>query len=182
MLLAVLITHSLFAERIIMPVALLLQTVPKLAIAPLFLIWFGYGILPKVIMTALMCLFPVLLNTAAGLRSVDRRIVELLQVLKATRWQILTKVRFPTAIPQLFVGLKISVTMAVIGAIVGEWIGSSSGLGHLILAANSQLDTVLVFATLAAITFVGTSLYYLVYLIERWFLGSRDSLDTSGQI
>jgi len=181
-LLAVFVTHSRVAERVIMPLALLLQTTPKLAIAPLFLIWFGYGLMPKVIMTILMCVFPVLINTAAGLRSVDGRIIEYLNILKATRWQILTKVRFPTALPQLFVGLKISMTLAVIGAIVGEWVGASAGLGHLILAANSQLDTVLVFAAVTAITLLGTAMYFIVYLIEHWCIDWQDSIDASGQV
>lgn len=181
-LLAVLTTHSRLAERIIMPLALLLQTTPKLAIAPLFLIWFGYGLLPKVIMTTLMCLFPVLINTAAGLRAVDGRIIEFLNILKATRWQILTKVRFPNAIPHLFVGLKISITLAVIGAIVGEWVGAAAGLGNLILSANSQLDTVLVFAAVTAITLLGTAMYFLVYFVERWFVDRQDTIDISGQV
>jgi ABC-type nitrate/sulfonate/bicarbonate transport system permease component len=181
-LLAVLITHNRFAERVVMPLALLLQTTPKLAIAPLFLIWFGYGMLPKVIMTILMCVFPVLINTAAGLRSVDSRIIELLSILKATRWQILTKVRFPTALPHFFVGLKISITLAVIGAIVGEWVGASAGLGHLILAANSQLDTVLVFAAVTAITLLGMVMYFVVYIVEHWCIHWQDSIDASGQV
>jgi NitT/TauT family transport system permease protein len=179
---AISITHSKLAEKVIMPLALLLQTTPKLAIAPLFLIWFGYGMLPKVIMTILMCMFPVLINTAAGLRSVDSRIIEYLNILKATRWQILTKVRFPSAIPHLFVGLKISTTLAVIGAIVGEWVGASSGLGHLILSANSQLDTVLVFAAVMAVTLLGSAMYFIVYFVETWYVDWQGAIDTSGQV
>lgn len=179
---AILITHSRFAERVIMPLALLSQTMPKLAIAPLFLIWFGYGMAPKIIMTILMCMFPVMINAAAGLKSVDVRIIEYLNVLKATRWQVLMKVRLPSSLPHLFVGLKISMTLAVIGAIVGEWVGASSGLGYLILSANSQLDTVLVFVAISLITILGTVMYFIVFLIEYLCVDERDSIDASGQV
>lgn len=167
---AAMIIYSRLVEQIVMPVALFFQTTPKLAVAPLFLIWFGYGILPKVLVAVLMCVFPVLISSVSGLRSTDKRLLELMFVLRASWWQVFWKARFPGALPHLFAGLKVAITLSVIGAIVGEWVGSSAGLGHLILAANSQLDTELVFASVATLAIMGSLLYLLVQKVEEFWL------------
>ena len=179
---AVAVIHLGFLERIVLPFAVFFQTIPKLAIAPLFLVWLGYGILPKIVVVVLMSVFPVLINSVSGLRSVDPRLFDLMNSLRATKWQVLWKVRLPTALPNIFAGLKISITLSVIGAVVGEWVGASAGLGFLILSANSQLNTVLLFAALATLSIIGILLFGILYAIERSVLYWHESIQTAGVI
>lgn len=157
-------------ERIVLPPAILTQVIPKLAIAPLLVVWFGVGLAPKVVITALMGVFPVLINAVAGLKLVDRNWLQLMHSLSANKWTVFTKVRLPNAIPHLFVGLKVGITLSVVGAIVGEWMGSSAGLGHQILMANSQLNTPLMFAALFLLSLLGIGLFALFSLLEAWLL------------
>ena len=178
--LAIVMIHSRTLERAIMPVAVFLQTTPKLAVAPLFLIWFGYGILPKIVVVVLMTLFPVLISAMSGLRSADARLLELMTTLNASKSQVLWKIRFPGAMPHLFAGLKVAITFSVIGAIVGEWVGASAGLGHLILSANSQLDTELAFAAIFVLSLMGTALFLVVQQLEKRVLVWHDSIQTAG--
>lgn len=121
---------------IIMPLLLIAQIVPKVAIAPILLIWCGYGALPKVLIALLVAFFPIVVNTAQGLASVERELLELAQSLEATRWQVFWKFRVPTALPDLFSGMKIAITLAVIGAVIGEFVGGNRGLGYLIIIAT----------------------------------------------
>jgi NitT/TauT family transport system permease protein len=164
--LAVLIVFSPVLERIVMPGAVLTQIVPKLAVAPLFVVWFGTGIEPKLAITALMTVFPVLLNCVAGLISVDRRWIELFDSVCASRWQLFLKVQLPNSSPYVFAGLKLGMTLAVVGAIVGEWMGADHGLGNEILIANSQLHTDLVFASLVVLSVIGLALFGIIAVIE----------------
>jgi NitT/TauT family transport system permease protein len=177
LLLAIGILFSRVIERVVYPPAIVTQIVPKLAIAPLFVVWFGVGLQPKVLITALMCLFPVLINAAIGLRAVDQRILDLMHSLSASRWQIFVKVQFPNAAAYIFAGLKIGITMAVVGAIVGEWMGSDHGLGHQILMANSQLRTDLLFAALVMLSLLGVGLFGLMLAIERLLLPRHKQVD-----
>lgn len=162
----------------IMPLLLISQLVPKVAIAPILLIWFGYGIFPKIFIAFLIAFFPIVVNTASGLASVERPMLDLARSLEATRWQIFWKFRIPVALPEMFSGMKIAITLAVIGAIIGEFVGGSSGLGYLILLANSELDTPLAFGALMLLSVGGIGLYAAVELVERlaipWNKASTD--------
>ncbi len=164
--LAVLVVFSRILERIVMPAAVLTQIVPKLAVAPLFVVWFGTGMAPKLAITALMTVFPVLLNCVAGLITVDRRWLELFESVCASRWQLFVKVQLPNSSPYVFAGLKVGMTLAVVGAIVGEWMGADHGLGNQILIANSQLHTDLAFASLVLLSAIGLVLFGIIALIE----------------
>jgi NitT/TauT family transport system permease protein len=163
---------------VIMPILLISQLVPKVAIAPLLLIWFGYGLTPKVFIAFLIAFFPIVVNTASGLAAVDKPLLDLARSLEATRFQIFRKLRLPTALPELFSGMKIAMTLAVIGAIIGEFVGGSSGLGYLIIVANSELNTPLAFASLLLLSAGGIALYALVEAAERIFVPwSRPAAD-----
>ena len=152
---------------VVMPLLLIAQIVPKVAIAPILLIWFGYGLLPKVIIAFLVALFPIVVNVASGLAAVERELLDLGHSLEATRWQIFWKFRMPTALPELFSGMKIAITLAVIGAVIGEFVGGNRGLGYLILVANQDLDTPLAFAALLVLSVAGILLYGMIELAER---------------
>ena len=164
------IAYSRLVERIIYPAIVVTQTVPKLALAPLFIIWFGVGLTPKVAVTALICLFPVLINTVTGIKSVDPRLRQLFASVSASRWQIFRMVELPTSLPNIFGGLQVGITLAVVGALVGEWVGSSEGLGYQILQANSQLRTADTFAGLVLVTLMGIVLFVIIRAIERYAL------------
>jgi NitT/TauT family transport system permease protein len=155
------------AERIFYPLIIASQTIPKIAIAPLFLIWLGTGIEPKVAITAIVCFFPTVVNTVQGLRSVDPNALDLLRLVAASRWQVFSKLQFPSALPYFFAGLKISIALAVIGAVIGEWVGASQGLGYLVMYGSQTLRTDLMFAALVFIALLGMALYLVVVLIER---------------
>lgn len=152
---------------VLMPILLIAQLVPKVAIAPILLVWFGYGVAPKIVIAFLVAFFPIVVNTANGLMAVERELLDLGRSLEASRWQIFWKFRMPSALPELFSGMKIAITLAVIGAIIGEFVGGDRGLGYLIIIANQELDTPLAFAALVVISIGGIVLYAAVELLER---------------
>jgi NitT/TauT family transport system permease protein len=152
---------------------------PKLALAPLFVIWFGLGILPKALIAALIAFFPLFENTLTGLREVDAEAVELFRMLGASRWQFFVKLRLPHAVPYLFAGLRVAIVLSVVGAVVGEYIGASKGLGALIIASQGMMDTALMFAVFVLLTALGMVLYHLVGLCERWVLARRSRIESS---
>lgn len=166
--LALLMFHFPVLEKSFFPIVIGSQTIPVFAIAPLLVLWFGYGLSSKVVMAALIVFFPIVVNTLDGLKGADPDEVNLLRILRANRWQILWKVRVPSALPFVFSGCKIGISVSTIGAIIGEWVGSKEGLGYLMLHANAQLQISLIFASLLYLTFVGVGLFYLVVLMERW--------------
>jgi putative hydroxymethylpyrimidine transport system permease protein len=157
-------------EKTFYPIVIGSQTIPVFAIAPLLVLWFGYGLPSKVVMAALIVFFPIVVNTLDGLKGADSDEVNLLRILKANRWQILWKVRVPSALPFVFSGCKIGISVSTIGAIIGEWVGSKEGLGYLMLHANAQLQISLIFASLIYLTILGVSLFYLIVLMERWVM------------
>lgn len=165
--LALLIAYSRLFERMLYPLIVASQAVPKIAVAPLFILWFGFGIWPKVVVTILLVFFPVVVTSAEGLMSVDRNLIDLLRSVSASPWQVFVKVRLPHALPQVLAGLKIAIALAVVGAVVGEWVGADKGLGYLIIFANSQLDTTLSFAAITILVVVGVVLFMAVDLIGR---------------
>ncbi|MGD9711764.1 MAG: ABC transporter permease [Thermomicrobiales bacterium] len=170
---AVAIHLSSLVERTAWPLVIASQAIPVVALAPLLLIWFGHGLTPKVIMTALIAFFPVTVATADGLRSADRETLALLRTMGASRWQRFVLVEAPGALPAFFSGLKVAVSVAVIGAVIGEFVGSDSGLGHAIILANASLRTDLVFASVVVLSLMAIALFALVVVIERLALPWR---------
>lgn len=153
-------------ERAFYPYVIGSQTVPVFAIAPLLLVWFGYGIASKVIMATIIVFFAIVLTTLHGLKATDPDIINLFRIHRATRWQLLWKVRLPDALPYIFSGAKIGIAISTIGAVIGEWVGAKAGLGFLMLYANSQLQVSLVFAAILCLTFLGLTLFAFMTLLE----------------
>jgi NitT/TauT family transport system permease protein len=165
--LAIVIVWNKLLMRTIMPVLVLFNTLPKIALAPLFILWLGYGIWPNIVIGTTIAFFPMVVNTAIGLASAEPEIIDLVRTLRATRWQVFTKIRFPNAVPYIFAGLKLNATMSVTGAIVGEFVASELGLGALIISAGVTLETQTIFASLMLISLLGLALYGLVVLAEH---------------
>lgn len=168
---AVAVSTSRRINHMFYPLLVALQSVPKVALAPILLVWLGTGIESKLAIAWLVAFFPIVVDTAAGLQSTPRELLELARSLKASRWQVFSMVRFPAALPYVFTGAKVAVTLAVIGAVIGEFIGSSDGLGFLLLSATSQIDTALAFAALFALSILGMIAYLLVVAVERALSG-----------
>jgi putative hydroxymethylpyrimidine transport system permease protein len=179
--LATAVFHSIIIRRALLPLIISSQAIPVIAIAPVLIIWFGFDMTPKVIVTAIICFFPVVINTLAGFASVDRDAVNLMRSFGAAGWQIFAKVRFPAALPFIFAGLKNAAAISAIGAIVGEWVGASGGLGPVMIAANAGFKTAVVFAAIFYLALMAIALFALVGLIERialpWYFLTRDSKD-----
>jgi NitT/TauT family transport system permease protein len=165
--LAVAVANSRPLNLMFYPLLVGLQSVPKVALAPIILVWLGTGLESKLAVVWLVAFFPIIVDTAAGLRATPKELIELAQSLRATPMQIFLKVQFTAALPFVITGAKVAITLAVIGAVIGEFVGSSEGLGFLLLAATSQLDTPLAFAALFALSFLGILVYLLVELAER---------------
>lgn len=157
-------------ERLIYPYLVAMQTVPKIAIAPLFILWFGFGILSKVIITALLCFFPILVSVIAGFKSVDHNQLEMMKVFGASRGDILRCLRIPSALVIIFAGLEIASVLAVIGAVVGEFVGAQVGLGYLITSMNFNLDVAGMFAVLIFLALIGLSLHGVVRFARQRFI------------
>jgi ABC-type nitrate/sulfonate/bicarbonate transport system permease component len=170
LLLAVAIDLSSFLRRALYPLLVVTQTVPIMTIAPLLVIWLGYTIWPKIIVVALVCFFPIVVTSADGLRSADPDMLALLQAMGASRGQIFLKVRVPGALPSVFSGIKIAITYSVIGAIIGEWVGASKGLGVFMLRASNSFRTDWVFAAIAISSLLSILLFLAVAVIERMAL------------
>lgn len=168
-LLAAVMTWSPMLNKAIYPNVILFQLIPKIALAPLFIVWLGIGLQSRVTFSIFISFFPILVATAAGLQSVPRDMLRLCRSVGASDWQVLANVRFPSALPYLFSGMKVAVTLAIIGIVVGEFIASQQGLGYLILFASSRLQTDLSLACILVLCVVGLTLYGLVVLSERLF-------------
>ncbi len=164
---AVAVANSRALNLMFYPLLIALQSVPKVALAPIILVWLGTGIESKLAIVWLVAFFPIIVDTVAGLRSTPRELLELARSLRASPMQVFLKVQLPAALPFIFTGAKVAITLAVIGAVIGEFVGSSEGLGFLLLSATSQLDAPLAFAALFALSFLGIFVYLLVELAER---------------
>lgn len=149
------------------PLMVASQAIPIIVIAPILVVWFGFGIGPKLAVVALLCFFPVAVNTVDGLRSVDPEATKMMRTLDASRWQVLRRLEAPSALPFVFSGARIAVTFAPIAAVFGEWVGADSGLGHLILQDNAQLETARVFAAATVLAAIAVALFALLALVER---------------
>ncbi|WP_029008394.1 ABC transporter permease [Azospirillum halopraeferens] len=157
-------------RRLLYPYVIASQVVPKLALAPLFLIWFGFGMTSVVVITALICFFPLLENTMTALRQVDPAKLELFRMLRATRLQTLVRLKIPAGLPVILAGVRVAVVLALVGAVVGEFIGGRQGLGASIIAAQGMMDSTLMFALFAVITALGLIVYQATVHLERWLL------------
>ncbi len=180
--LAIAITSSQRFDSFVMPTLLFFQVVPKVAVAPLFLVWFGVGALPKILVAFLISFFPIVIDAAVGLRSMSGEMADLARSMGASRLQVFARFRLPTSLPYLFSGLKVAATLAVAGAVVGEFVGADKGLGYLLLVTNSNMETALMFATIVALTIIGLAFFYAVELLEAllipWHVTHRIRGDT----
>lgn len=167
------LAESELLERVLKPYVVVSQVVPKLAPAPLFVLWFGFGMLPTVLITALICFFPLMENTLTGLRQVDAQRLQLFRMLGATRLQTLLRLKLPTGLPAILAGLRVAVVLALVGAVVAEFMGASQGLGAVVIAAQGMMDTTLMFAALVLIAVMGLLLYQACLVLERYLLCSH---------
>ena len=165
--LALTFTWSKALEAFFMPLLVSLNMIPKVALGPLIIVWFKYGVFPNTLMAFSICVFPILLTTARGLREVEPELLDLVRSLKGSRWQVFTKIQFPGALPYIFSGMKVAAILAVAGAIVGEFLGSDKGLGYLMLQVQVTLDTPAMFMAVILITLLGMLLYGLVLGLEK---------------
>jgi len=154
-------------EKTVFPYFVALQTVPKLAIAPLFVVWFGFGLESKIVIGGLISFFPMIVNVIEGLQSTDRRQIDMLRAAGANSWQVFRMVKIPNALPFIFVGLDIGIVLAVLGAIVGEFVGAQGGIGFMILQYNFQLETAKVFALIVVLSVTGIALHNVVRWLHR---------------
>lgn len=166
-LLALLFTWSKWLEAFFMPLLVSLNMIPKVALGPLIIVWFKYGVFPNALMAFSICVFPILLTTVRGLREIEPELLDLVRSLKGSRWQLFTKIQLPGALPYIFSGMKVGAILAVAGAIVGEFLGSDKGLGYLMLQVQVTLDTPAMFMAVIMITLIGMVLYGLVLGLER---------------
>lgn len=173
--LALAIFYSPVFERAVYPMLVALQTVPKIALAPLLVLYLGYGWAPKIGLAFLISFFPIVISTVVGLQSLDKALVNMVRSMGSSEWQTFCKVRLPAAMPSIFGGLKVAISLAVIGAIIGEYIAAERGLGYLQLQANSQFDTTLNFATVVTISLVGVLLYFVLAALEGKISYKRES-------
>lgn len=164
--LALLIASVRVVEQALYPLIVVLQTIPKIAVAPLFIVWFGFGQTPKVLLTFLLCFFPILVDSMSGFKSLDPRQLYITKSMGASGFQTFRYVRLPAALPFVFSGFKVAVVLAVTGAIVAEFVGSQAGLGYLLLRASSNLDTALIFAVVVVLSVMGLLFAYVVEFIE----------------
>jgi NitT/TauT family transport system permease protein len=165
--LAMWIAYSRFMEQAVYPVIVFLQIVPKIAIAPLFIIWFGFGFTPKLLLVFLLSFFPIVVSSIAGFKSADRDVMDFARTTGAGGLKLFLKIRLPQALPHIFTGLKVGAALAATAAVVAEFVASDRGLGYLLLQYNGQLDTPMVFATIVILSLIGVVVYYGVEIVER---------------
>ncbi len=164
---ALLFSWSRLLDRAVMPLLISLNMIPKVALGPIFIVWFSYGMSSNILMAFAISFLPILITTARGLKEVEPELIDLVRTLRATRWQIFLKIQLPGSLPYIFSGMKVAVVLAVAGAIVGEFIASEEGLGYVMTQRQVELDTAAMFMAVLLITFVGSVLYGLVILLEK---------------
>jgi NitT/TauT family transport system permease protein len=166
--LALWIAYSRFMETAVYPAIVFLQIVPKIAIAPLFIIWFGFGFTPKLLLVFLLSFFPIVVAAIAGFKSVDPDIMDFARTTGAGGWRLFAKIRLPQALPHIFTGLKVGAALSATAAVVAEFVASDKGLGYLLLQYNGQLETPMVFAIIVLLSLIGLAVYYAVEVVERF--------------
>ncbi|MEU4193839.1 ABC transporter permease [Kribbella sp. NPDC026611] len=167
---ALVIVRSAILERLVYPLLLMVNSIPKVAIAPLLVVWWGFGQWPKVLMVLLMCFFPIVISTAQGMKSTPAELVELMRSLKATRAQEFFKLRLRFAMPQIFTGFKVAISLAVIGSVIAEFVGATKGLGYVIQQSGASADTTLAFAAITLLSIMSIVLFYALVLLEHLLL------------
>jgi len=177
---AILISWSKRIRELLLPFFIFVNSLPIIAVAPIFLLWMGYGLATNILIAFLVSFFPIVINTATGLAEVEEDLLDLVRYLRASQWQIFIKIRFPNALPYIFSGLKISSTMCVVWAIVGEFLASDKGLGYIIINSQFSLDTPAIFAALIVVSLIGFMLFGLVSLAESllmpWFDPGKEEI------
>ena len=167
MAIAIFITWSKTANSLLMPIIVLFNSIPKIALAPLFLLWLGYGIVPNIMIAFAVAFFPVVINAATGMQAVDEELLDLVGSMNASKFQIFSKIRIPNSLPHVFAGVRTSATMCVVGALVGEFIASKRGLGYLLRDAQAFIDMPTMFACLVVLAVIGISFFGFISLLER---------------
>lgn len=168
--LALSVAYSRFMEEAVYPAVVFLQIIPKIAIAPLFIIWFGFGFTPKLLVVFLLCFFPIVVASIAGFKSVDPEIMDFARTTGANGWKMFAKIRLPQALPDIFTGLKVAAALSATAAVVAEFVASDRGLGYLLLQYNGNLETPMVFAVIVLLSLIGVIVYYIVEIIERFVI------------
>ncbi|MAU65129.1 MAG: nitrate ABC transporter permease [Dehalococcoidia bacterium] len=167
LLLSSAITLSSTIEKSFYPFIIASQTIPVIVIAPMLLVWVGYGLMPKIIVVALISFFPIVVNTVDGMKSIDMDLEKLFRTMGASNWDIFRKIRIPNSLPYMFSGLRVAISISVIGAVIGEWVGSSEGLGYLMIRSKPQFQTELVFAAIFILSIMGIILFFGIGLVEK---------------
>ena len=184
--LALSIAYSRFMENAVYPVIVFLQIIPKIAIAPLFIIWFGFGFTPKLLLVFLLSFFPIVVSSIVGFKSVDPDVMDFARTTGAGGWRLFLKIRLPQALPHIFTGLKVGAALSATAAVVAEFVASDKGLGYLLLQYNGQMETPMVFAIVVLLSLIGLAVYYAVEVIERltipWHVSQRDGAATSATL
>ena len=174
---AMLIASSRLVESYVFPLLVFSQSIPKIAIAPLFVVWFGFGMTPKMLLAFLLGFFPIVVSSVQGFKSVEPDMLDLARAMEATRLQIFRMISLPHALPAIFSGLKVSITFAVVGAVVGEFVGSNSGIGFVLQRSSGTFELATMFAALFVLALIGVTLFWILHLIERlaipWHAGQR---------
>jgi NitT/TauT family transport system permease protein len=175
--LAFVVAYSQFFEKSVYPLIVFLQIVPKIAIAPLFIIWFGFGFMPKLLLVFLLSFFPIVVSSTAGFKSVDPDVMDLARSTGAGPWRLFAMIRLPQALPDIFTGLKVGAALAATAAVVAEFVASNKGLGYLLLEYNGNLETPMVFAVIIVLSLIGLAVYYAVEFLEKltipWHVSQR---------
>jgi NitT/TauT family transport system permease protein len=177
--LGIAVAWSAVLAKALVPFLVFVNTLPKVAVAPLFLLWLGYGVVPNMLIGALIGFFPVVINTAVGLTQVDEELLDLGRVFSAPKWKVFLKIRVPNAYPYILSALKVTATAAVVGAIVGEFVASQQGLGYVIITTQASMNTPVAFAALVWISVVGLAVYGLVVLAARWIAPWAETTESS---
>jgi NitT/TauT family transport system permease protein len=172
-LLAILMVHSRLLERVLMPLLVIDQSIPKMALAPIFVIWFGTGMMTRIFIAMVISFFPMVVNTIRGMTTVDPRINDLMATISASRWQILMKVRLPNAVPYIFAGLKVAVPLAIIGAVIAEFMQADSGLGYVVLVAVGNVNTPMVFVAVLLMALMSLGLFAAISIVEGLLMRTR---------
>lgn len=176
------ITASRTVDRMLYPWLVISHAIPKVVVAPLFIVWIGFGLKSEILFVVVFTFFPIIVNTVTGLKSADPDLLQLARSMGATRWEALTKIRIPTALPSIFAGIKISATLASVGAVIGEFVASNNGLGHVLIQAVGSLETTLAFAAVFVISVFGIAIWYAAEWVERasipWHASQRGGSNT----
>lgn len=174
------IVHSTFLERGVFPYIIVSNAIPIIAIIPLLMIWFGYGYLPKILIAAIITFFPIVTNTTRGLKSADPRIMDFMHSINATRWQVFSKVQFPSALPYIFAAFKIAASLSLVGAVVAEFYGSDRGLGFIVITSATQLQTDLLFVAIAILALLGIGLFAIFGRLEKLVSRGEELVERPG--